>query len=73
MRETETVEDVPPDPAAARNWLMLRQGWVAEKPVLTAEDVLRLARLARAEAARRGITFRRALEEVQQPGGAARN
>ena len=69
VRETETVEDVPPDPTAARNWLMLRQGWVAEKPVLTAEDVLRLARLARAEAARRGITFRQALQEVQQPGG----
>ena len=71
MRETETVEDVPPDPAAARNWLMLRQGWVAEKPVLTVEDVLRLARLARAEAARRGITFRQALAEVQEPGGSS--
>ena len=73
MRETETVEDVPPDPTAARNWLMLRQGWVAEKPVLTAEDVLRLARLARAEAARRGITFRQALQEVQQPGGSTQH
>jgi hypothetical protein len=55
---TETEVHIPADPGAAARWLAQRQRWrhaaEADKAI-TAEDVLRFAELARAEAARRGI------------------
>jgi hypothetical protein len=63
-KETETEEEVPADVGAASRWLALRQGWSEkEGPVLTMDEVVRLARAAREEAQRRGIPLRQVLDE----------
>jgi hypothetical protein len=67
--ETVTVATemhVPADTTAAWRWLQLRQGWGMEPPMITVEDVRRVAEAARQEAARRGISIATALEVVQE-------
>ncbi len=67
-RVTEVETHFPADPAAASRWLQLRQNWNApEKSVITVEDIVRVAQMARVEAARRGISFAAAVEMVQLP------
>ena len=58
-----------PDAVAARQWLALRQGWrEPNHSNLTADDIIRFAEMARAEAARRGIDYRTAIEQNATAG-----
>jgi hypothetical protein len=62
-RETETAVHVPADPTAAARWLHLRQNLHdPERNTLTVDDIIRIAEMARAEAARRGIDYTAAID-----------
>jgi len=57
-----TETHIPPDVVAARQWLALRQGWREPNATnLTADDLIRFAQMARAEAVRRGIDLASAI------------
>jgi hypothetical protein len=60
-----TETHIPPDSVAARQWLALRQGWrEPHHNIVTADDVIRFAEMARAEAVRRGIALATANDQV---------
>jgi hypothetical protein len=71
-RETETEMHVPPDASAASRWLHLRQNIRdPDGNTLTVDDIIRIAEMARAEAARRGIDYASAIDstaEAMPPG-----
>jgi hypothetical protein len=62
-RTTETDLHVPADPSAASRWLHLRQNMHdPDRNALTVDDIIRIAEMARAEAARRGIDYTTAID-----------
>lgn len=64
-RTTITEEHVPADVPSAWRWMSLRRGWHEQtKDTMSADDLIEFARLARAEAARRGIDFASALRDT---------
>jgi hypothetical protein len=66
VKENERIEEIAPDTTAALRWLAARQDFGTEPPVVTVERILEVSRLAKAEAERRGISFRRAIPLVQE-------
>jgi hypothetical protein len=60
------TRELPPDPLAAWRWLQRRQRWGLDEPEVTLEDIARVARAARKEAERRGISFAAAVPLVQR-------
>ncbi len=63
-----TEAHIPPDATACARWLALRRGWrdTGERQI-TAEMLIEFAEMARAEAARRGIDFRAAIDVTPMP------
>ena len=65
---TEVETHVPADTNAAWRWLQLRCGWrLPTGSELTVDDVIRFAKMARAEAARRGIDYNAHSDESEEP------
>jgi len=66
-RETEIEMHAPPDASAASRWLHLRQNIRdPDGNTLTVDDIIRIAEMARAEAARRGIDYTAALDSTAE-------